>query len=154
MNPDEYMEQLKKGLVNPEPYKIRGTYNYFGRKNHQMGKVLIDENMQIVGEIHDPNSVCPKHIVKGSISAADNSMSMNFEKIPTTGMGCLATIYYHLAKADDGDVLGIYDGMWTFNEAVIIPKNLLISARPGNVTVATEMIIPDQKNIANLQIYK
>ncbi len=119
-----------------------------------MGKVLIDENMRIVGEIRDPNSVCPKHIVKGSISVADISMSMYFEKIPTTGMGCLATIYYHLAKADDGDVLGIYDGMWTFNEAVIIPKNLLISARPGNVAVTTEMIIPDQKNVANLQIYK
>ncbi len=38
MNADEYAEQLKKGLVNPEPYKIRGLYLYFGKKKLSNGE--------------------------------------------------------------------------------------------------------------------
>jgi hypothetical protein len=67
---DEYIEELKKKLVDPEPYKFEGTYEYLGNVNTHYGRILIDKinnnSRQFVGEIRDPTShICIRLSVIG-----------------------------------------------------------------------------------------
>ncbi len=80
MTSEEYLQTLNKNLVNPEAYDVKGFYYYHGEKNNFSGRFDIDAKGMIVGEILDPNSVCPKHVVEGEIFYANNAVLMEIIK--------------------------------------------------------------------------
>lgn len=69
----EQLEELSKTLLDIQVYDIKGFYNFHGKENHftglfKIGSTRLSVNKKIIGEIHDPNSVCPKHVVRGEVS--------------------------------------------------------------------------------------
>ncbi|MFH1211016.1 MAG: hypothetical protein V1645_03805 [archaeon] len=144
---DKYISELKKKLVDPEPYEFEGIYHYLGKEKTHFGKILIDKNMNIAGEIRDPNSMCPKHAVKGKISIENKLVRMDFDKI---SIGLLVPIHYSLGKLNNNGIVGEYDGMWTFQEEGILLK---IGYKPG-IGEAVMIAHPENSNRTSLRLYK
>ena len=121
-NVDEFLEAKRKEVRNPTTYRVSGIYIYHGEKNPFTGLFEIGENNKLIGEITDPNSICQRHAVKGEIVKYDDSIDMNFVKIPTGFI--LAPIYYSLKKkydnklSSDDELSGEYIGEWEFKEKV------------------------------------
>jgi len=87
-------------------YDLNGIYFFEGREYKYFGKLLINENGQISGEIKDSASRCPRHEIKGNIIQLEDEVVLEFLKNPT------------------GDFVeylsGTYEGAWRFPN----PKSL------------------------------
>ncbi len=116
MRPEEYLQELRKELNNPEEYIVEGVYYFHGKENEFTGLFEIDQDGKVVGKIEDPNSICPMHVVRGEIQQLDDYILLEFVKIPT---GLLAPIYYSLKRPNDGSLEGKYQGIWDFHEEVL-----------------------------------
>jgi hypothetical protein len=145
MTPEDYIRELEKELVNPESYEFESTYHYCGELSHQRGKISIDKNLKVVGEIEDPNSMCRKHVVKGSVTIDDKFVTLKFEKMPT---GFLNNIYYVLVKPkDDKGLIGRYEGKWSFAEE----DGVNLGFKPGTLEPVPH---PEHGNKADLVLNK
>lgn len=131
MTPDEFSNELRKKLVEPtEKYDVEGSYIFHRKENAFNGLFEIDTDGIVVGEIHDPNSVCPKHVVEGTVFKTEYPIDIRFVKIPT---GILGRIYYHLMKSDEKKTIeGEYKGLWQFNEVVLKLDASDFDTEPGN----------------------
>ena len=138
IEPDEYLKELKKKLNNPEVYEIKGSYRFHEKKNDFTGLFEIDSDGNIAGEIQDPNSMCSRHIVYGTIEYLDDITLINFVKTPT---GALVDIYFSLKKSGtDKEIEGEYTGVWAFTEPAI--------------SLDTKSLEDEIKNRTHISLYK
>ena len=139
---DKYIEELKKELVDPESYEFYGTFYFRGKENKHFGELLIDKNMDFVGEVTDVDWTQVHKAIKGKLSIEDKLMRMDFMK---TAPGLFSPVYYSLVKQNNNGVVGTYKGTWAFKEEGIILKEI------GEVLMVER---PEQSNIGSLTLYK
>lgn len=130
---DEFLEDKRKELENPERYNVVGDYKCHGKQNHFTGTFEIGTNGKLAGDIVDPNSVCKRHAVKGEIAIKD-IVYLYFVKIPDNPLS-LVPIYYYLSKYGGKDIEGTYTGEWRFEE-----KALKFDLTPETETLNSAMI--------------
>lgn len=143
------ISRLQKSLSDPAFYELEGDYFYQGRNYPQRGRISVSNTMGVIGEIQDPNSRCPLHMVKGTFSFVDKLWKFNFTKIPSD---LLISIFYTLGKLgtlEDG-IEGEYHGLWAHQEKGILLK---IGHKPG---IGECVIVehPESMNKASLILRK
>jgi len=95
-------------------YKVDGIYLFRGKQNVFSGMFNVGDNGEVLGEIRDTASRCPRHEVKGQVRFLDSQVILEFLKSPTEDfVGVLSPIEYQMQKAQNGeDLSGNYEGAW------------------------------------------
>lgn len=123
---------------------LRGTYNFEGRENPQVGIINISELEEITGNIMDPQSAIQRHDVYGGLYHDENkTITLVFMKDPSNGLH--VPIKYTLKKSDGKETIdGTYEGFWETTS-----KNVIKLGIGFDPSIGERVFVEKMKELSN-----
>ena len=118
---------------------LRGTYDFEGRKNPQVGIINISELEEITGYIMDTQSHILRHEIYGEFGHDKNKTpNLVFIKDPNNGLNI--PVKYSLKKTDGKEAIeGTYEGFWEMTAKDAIKLGIGFDASVGERVFAEKI---------------